>query len=220
VLLAQQSRQAVRSILRLVLIAGLLGAIALGMPRAYTALRYHQAIHSPDDAEPTTVAIVFGAGIQPDGSPSGILADRVATAAELYRSGKVSKLLLSGDNRFVDYNEPQSMYDYGLRLGIPDAAMVRDYGGRRTYDTCVRARESFRVSRALLVSQAYHLDRALFTCDSLGIEVQGVAAEGTYPREVFINWWMRELPATAGAFLDLFVAPPTNVVLGAPIPIN
>jgi SanA protein len=204
----------------MILLVGAIGIAVLTLPRGYAAVRYHGAVRTAADAPSAPVAIVFGAGIQADGSPSLILADRVATAADLYRSGKVAKLLLSGDNRFVDYNEPQSMYDYGLRLGIPASAMVRDYAGRRTYDTCLRARDIFRVNRALLVSQAYHLDRALLTCETLGIEVQGVSADrSAYPSEPFRGWWMRELPAATGALWDLLIMPPRNVVLGDPLPI-
>jgi SanA protein len=165
--------------------------------------------------------VVFGAGIQPDGLPSLVLADRMAAAAMLYRSGKVTKLLLSGDNRFANYNEPQVMYEYGQRLGIPASALVRDYAGRRTYDTCLRAREIFQLRKVLLVTQAYHLDRALLTCEALGLEVRGVEADlHSYPFELFIGWWIREWPATGKAFWDLFLMPPTDVVLGDPIPIG
>jgi SanA protein len=98
------------------------------------------------------VAIVFGAGLRRDGTPTAILRDRVETAADLYRSGKVEKILMSGDNRFENYNEPESMRQYALSLGVPPEAIAMDYAGRRTYDTCYRAKPSL-ASSALLVSQ-------------------------------------------------------------------
>ena len=111
------------------------------------------------------------------------------------------------------------MYEYGQRLGVPGPAMVLDYAGRRTYDTCRRARDVFQVTTALLVTQRYHLDRALLTCQGLGLQVEGVAADlNPYPRTQFLSWWLRELPATTWAFWDLAV-PPRSVVLGEPIPI-
>jgi len=105
------------------------------------------------------VAIVFGAGLQRDGTPSAVLRDRVATAASLYFEGKVQKLLMSGDNRFLDYNEPGSMKAYAISLGVPGEDIVLDYAGRRTYDTCYRAREIFGLDEAILVTQTYHLPR-------------------------------------------------------------
>jgi len=191
----------------------------ISLPRAYAAHRFHGNVHSGLDTSAASVGIVFGAGLMPDGTPSTVLADRMATAAALYEAGKIKKLLLSGDNRIAEYNEPQSMYEYGVRLGVPSSAMVRDYAGRRTYDTCRRARDVFGVEEALLITQRYHLDRALLTCSALGLKVEGVAADQSpYPQELFITWWMRELPATAWALWDLAV-PPKNVVLGEPLPI-
>ncbi|MEK6573024.1 MAG: ElyC/SanA/YdcF family protein, partial [Chloroflexota bacterium] len=189
--------------------------IIFGLPRLYTNLRYQGSIHWEQVAPTAPVAIVFGAGLLRDGSPTLILRDRVETAAQLYWTGKAKTILLSGDNRFVNYNEPKAMRDYALSLGLPESALVLDYAGRRTYDTCLRAKEIFGVSKALLVTQHYHLDRALLTCDTLGLDVQGVAADRSpYPRRPFVLWWLREIPATTQAFWDLYVSPPTDVVLG------
>jgi SanA protein len=202
------------------LVGGILAAAALILPRVYTAIRYQGQVSTATQAPTAPVAVVFGAGLQADGLPSLILADRMGAAAALYHSGKVQTLLLSGDNRFASYNEPQAMYEYGLRLGIPASALVRDYAGRRTYDTCLRARDIFQLRRVLLVTQAYHLDRALLTCDALGLEAYGVEADlHSYPRDLFVGWWVRELPATGKALWDLFIIPPTDIVLGDPIPI-
>jgi SanA protein len=210
-----------RSLLRLALILGLLslvGSALLVLPRVYSALRYAGQIHDEPTVPAVPVAIVFGAGLQPDGTPTLILADRVATAAGLYHAGKVQVLLLSGDNRIASYNEPQAMYEYAEWLGVPAAALVRDYAGRRTYDTCRRARDVFHVTEAVLVTQRYHLDRALLTCEGLGLHVTGVPADlSRYPPHR--DWLTREFPATAQAVWDVFVMPPANVVLGEPLPI-
>src|SRR5258706_1690913 len=117
------------------------------------------------------VAIIFGAGLLRDGGPTAVLQDRIRRAANLYFAGKVEKLLMSGDNRFVDYNEPESMRQYALSLGVPDEAIVRDYAGRSTYDTCYRAKAIFGVSAAILVTQKFHLPRAIFLCNMLGVMV-------------------------------------------------
>lgn len=187
--------------------------------RVFTGFYAKNRIISADSVTPTKVAIVFGAGLQRDGSPSPVLRDRVVTAANLYFAGKVQVLLFSGDNRFVDYNEPGAMRAYAVSLGVPDEAIVLDYAGRRTYDTCYRAKHIFEVDEAVLVTQAYHLPRALFTCNALGVKSVGVAADQrTYSRASMLSWNIRELPASLAALWDVWVIHP-SVVLGDPEPI-
>ncbi len=197
-------------------VAGL-GLIA---PRLYTALRYQPQICAPTDAPRTRVAIVFGAGLQRNGRPAAVLYDRVATAVELYHTGKVDKLLLSGDNRFEDYNEPGAMRSVALELGVPDHDLVLDYAGRRTYDTCYRAKAIFGLAEATLVTQSFHLPRALFICEALGLSVTGVSADRReYRRSSLAIWSAREVLATAAAVWDVAVARP-EPVLGDPLPIQ
>jgi len=201
---------------------GLAGiAVLVGLaPRVYTALRYGGQMYPLENAPAERVAVVFGAGLQRDGSPSPVLFDRVATAADLYHSGKVSKLLLSGDNRFLNYNEPQAMFEAARGLGVPADAMVLDYAGRSTYDTCYRARAIFGLTRAVLVTQAFHLPRALYLCDALGLETEGVIADRRiYQQRSELFWNVREIFATAAAWWDLNIAHPLPV-LGDPIPIS
>jgi vancomycin permeability regulator SanA len=180
------------------------GALLLFLPRLVTA---------------RGAAIVFGAGLWRDGSPTPVLRDRVATAAQLYFEGKVEKILMSGDNRFVDYNEPGAMHAYALQLGVPEEAMVLDYAGRRTYDTCYRAKAIFGLQEAILVTQSFHLPRALYTCRQLGIDAVGVPADlRTYPRRSLAFWNLRELLATLTALWEVHIAHPLPV-LGEPEPI-
>lgn len=166
------------------------------------------------------VAIVFGAGLRYDGTPTPILQDRVDTAVQLYQNGKVSKLLMSGDNSFVDYNEPEAMRQYALSLGVPDQDITLDFAGRRTYDTCYRANAIFQVKSAILVTQGFHLPRALFLCNSLGVKSSGVVANNIDFRKIsqFI-WSTREFFATTQAVWDVYVAKPLPI-LGNPEPIK
>jgi SanA protein len=165
------------------------------------------------------VAIVFGAGLSRDGRPSPVLRDRVATAAELFLSGKVEKLLMSGDNRFVYYNEPGAMRQYALELGVPDTAIVLDYAGRRTYDTCYRAGAIFGVTDAVLVTQRFHQARAIFTCNLLGLPATGANADRrAYSRTSQLIWNLREIPASLVALWEVLVSHP-EPVLGDPEPI-
>jgi SanA protein len=135
----------------------------------------------------------------------------------LYRAGKVRKLLMTGDNRQVEYNEPGHMREYALELGVPDADIVLDYAGRRTYDSCYRARHIFGVDAAILVTQAYHLDRALFTANGLGIDAVGVAADRRDYAFITQYWW-REMLATGLAAVEVYITHP-EPVLGDPLPI-
>lgn len=164
-------------------------------------------------------AIVFGAGLWRDGSPTPVLRDRVATAAELYFDKKVQKLLMSGDNQYADYNEPGAMREYAMKLGVPGEDIVLDYAGRRTYDTCYRAKAIFGLDNAILVTQSFHLPRAIYTCNQLGLHAIGVAADlrEYRPRSLFY-WNLRELPATVVALWEVHFARP-QPVLGDPEPI-
>jgi SanA protein len=200
-------------IFRFLLFFGITAVVIFGLARLVMILSAAGKSHQVDDAPKAPVAIVFGAGLQRDGTPSPVLRDRVATAADLYFAGKVEKILMSGDNRFIYYNEPGSMLDYALSLGVPRDAIVLDYAGRRTYDTCYRAKEIFGVTDVLLVTQNFHLSRSLFTCDNLGLNAIGVSADRrSYARSSVISWEIRELPAALVAMWDVWVAHPEPVM--------
>lgn len=166
-----------------------------------------------------STAIVFGAGLRWDSTPTPVLADRVHTAVELYLAGKVDKILMSGDNRYLNYNEPGAMKEYAMEQNVPEEDIVLDYAGRRTYDTCYRARDIFRVQDAVLITQAFHLPRALYTCNTLGLEAVGVAADRrVYSPPDHLFWKIREYPATLVAFIQVHLTRP-EPVLGDPEPI-
>lgn len=197
----------------------LLGLALLLLTRLLTGIFGWWRSYSASAVPPRRVAIVFGAGLTRSGEATPILKDRVQTAAALYFSGKVEKLLMSGDNRYENYNEPAAMRQYALALGVPTADIVLDYAGRRSYDTCYRAKAIFGVQQAILVTQAFHLPRALFLCNALGVDGVGVAAQNlSYRRSSLLYWNLRELPATLTAWLDIFITHPLPV-LGKPEPI-
>ena len=201
------------------LLMAFLTLLALFIPRLITSGYALNRTYEVEEAPSRRVAIVFGAGLRRDGTPSPILRDRIETAADLYFSGKVEKILMSGDNRFDNYNEPESMRQYALSLGVPPQAIAMDYAGRRTYVTCYRARAIFEVESALLVSQGFHLPRAIFLCNALGLESDGVEAnQRRYRNRALLIWNLREQLATVGAFLDVYVSNPVPV-LGSPEPL-
>src|SRR6185503_4383734 len=197
-----------------------LGSLTLAIilaPRLVTGVYAADRMFQQSEAPGKRVAIIFGAGLRSDGTPTAMLRDRILTGTELYFSGRVEKLLMSGDNRFVDYNEPEAMRQFALSLGVPDDAIVLDYAGRRTYDTCYRARAIFGVDSALLVTQGFHLPRAVFLCNMLGMDTLGVEATHCYWNGSPFRWDVREQFATIAAFLDLYVTAPLPV-LGDPEP--
>jgi len=201
---------------RIIKTAGALGLLGVLLPRLITSIYAWNRVFQVDTAPVERVAIVFGAGLRRDGTPTAILRDRVETGVDLYFSGRVEKLLMSGDNRVLDYNEPEAMRQYAISLGVPDNAITLDYAGRRTYDTCYRAKAIFGVQSALLVTQKFHLPRALFICNTLGLNALGVEANNKrYWNTSLIIWNIREQLATVGAFWDVFVDKPIPI-LGKP----
>lgn len=157
------------------------------------------------------VGIVFGAGVKEDGQPHDMLRDRLIVAADLYNEGKIKKILVSGDNRFENYNEPQTMYDYLIEeFDIPAEDIYRDYAGRRSYDTCARAKEIFGVEKAFLITQGYHLPRTIYTCEKLGIESTGISGTLTpYLGEEYYK--LREIAAIYKAWFDVNIKTPFYV---------
>jgi len=200
-------------ILKLLLILITLGLLVLAVSRLMTGLYARGKVYTAAAVPVRRVAIVFGAGLWRNGSPTPVLADRVTQAANLYFAGKVEKLLMSGDNRFVDYNEPEAMRQLALSLGVPDTAIVLDYAGRRTYDTCYRAKAIFRVDQAILVTQAFHMPRAIYLCNRLGVDSIGVESDLTVFRKSSLLYWnFRELFATVSALWDVNIGHPVPVL--------
>lgn len=205
--------------IRIVFYLGVFGLLVVSITRLIFVRSASPETFSTNNAPVKRVAVVFGAEVKRDGTPSTVLRDRVETAVGLYKSGKVEKLLMSGDNRFVNYNEPESMRQYALTLGMPDSDIVLDYAGRRTYDTCYRAREIFGVNSAILVTQGFHLPRALFLCKAFGIDSVGVNADNYYYlKRLRLFWNVREVLASVQSVLDVYLFKPLPV-LGKPEPI-
>lgn len=187
----------------------LLGIVSMAVSRLVTALYAASRIYHPQMAPAQPVAIVFGAGLRRDGTPTDVLRDRLKTAIDLYRSGKVTQLLMSGDHSSDYYNEPEAMRRYALQQGIPAEAILLDSSGLRTYDTCHRARSVFGIQRAILVTQPFHLPRALYTCNQLGIQAIGVPAQNYIYRRVSQTFWnVRESFATLVALWQVNISRP------------
>jgi SanA protein len=212
-------KRIVKMLLKILFVLAVLGLLILILSRLVTGLYARPKTYTAAYVPARRVAIVFGAGLWRNGTATPVLQDRVQTAANLFFAGKVEKLLMSGDNRFVDYNEPVVMREVALSLGVPEDAIVLDYAGRRTYDTCYRAKAIFGVTEAILVTQTFHLPRAIYLCSQLGVDSVGVAADlRVYRKSSVLYWNMRELPATVAALWDVNLSHPVPV-LGDPEPI-
>jgi SanA protein len=206
-------KKIIKFIWRSALVLGLFVFVGLSLPKLIVLLFAAPRTFSMEDVPQTRVAIVFGAGLLRDGSAGPVLRDRVETAVKLYQQGKVDKLLMSGDNSFVEYNEPKAMRQYALDLGVPDEDIILDYAGRRTYDTCHRAKHIFQVNSAILVTQSFHLPRALFLCNWFDVESTGVEANNHYfLKRSRIYWNTRELFANFQAVWDVMIAKPLPVL--------
>jgi len=178
------------------------GAIALVALLLYATVRiqampvYQKVSQVPQ----LPVAIVFGAGIG-----TQVLADRVQVAASLYKLGKISKILMTGDNSQLSYDEPNAMKTLAVRAGIPAKDIVCDYAGFRTYDSLYRARNIFDVHYAALVTQGFHLPRAMFIARQLGLTVVGIDA--SLHSYGFDQCWfeLREVAAIETAWVDVLI---------------
>ncbi|MEU4042816.1 vancomycin high temperature exclusion protein [Streptomyces antibioticus] len=157
------------------------------------------------DAPRTEVAVVFGAGLW-DGEPSPYLAHRLDAAAKLYDEGRVKVVLVTGDNSREDYDEPDAMRAYLTRHGVPDARIVSDYAGFDTWDSCVRAKKIFGVDEAVLISQGFHIRRAVALCEAAGVRSYGVGVDAKHDA----TWYYggaREILAAGKAALDAVFEP-------------
>ena len=169
----RRRRPVLRTLGTLLVLAGL-GAASIAGPSLWTRFMARDRNLTAAQAPARDVAIIFGAEMYPSGRPSPYLRARLDLGAELYRDGLAKVLVVSGDNAPEHNRETTNMKRYLVDQGVPAERVVEDEHGLDTYDTCVRAREVFGVTEALLVSQRYHLHRAVATCRAVGVDAVGV----------------------------------------------
>ena len=162
--------------------------------------------------------MVLGASVNPDGTPSPMLEDRLETGIALYFRGAAPKLLLTGDNGQIEYNEVEAMKNYALAAGVPEEDIFLDHAGFSTYDSVYRASYVFGVESMIVVTQEYHLYRALHGCKKMEISAVGAAAE----QEVYAGQEMREVREALARVKDFvkWQIKPEATFLGEAIPIN
>lgn len=192
-----------------VLALGIVGAgIVFGID-AYVVHSTSDQILSPEDAallEDVDCILVLGCKVQSDGTPSAMLEDRLRRSVELYHAGTAPKLLMSGDHGTMTYNEVQSMKQYAIDYNIASGNIFMDHAGFSTYESLIRAKEIFGAKKIIIVTQRYHLYRALYIAEKLGLEAYGVSADyrnyaGQIVREI------REILARNKDFFTALIQP-------------
>ena len=176
----------------------LVGAAALVTSSVDSAVR-GRIYASPANVPSTPLALVLGAEVYANGYPSPALVNRLDTAIQLYRAGKVRGLLMSGGHGTM---ETSAMRGYALAASVPDDAIKLDNGGVRTLSSCQRARDVFHATRVTVISQAEHLTRAVYTCNKLGLDAIGVVAPD-FPGPALWTYRLRERAAVLLAWWDV-----------------
>ena len=207
--------------MRKLVAAGLVcGLLAVAVPNLIVWLGGRTPVTSDAAKVPhAQAAIVLGAQVKPDGTPSDMLEDRIAAAAELYKAGRVEKLLLSGDHARVDYDEVGTMRRILLAQGIPARDIFTDHAGFDTWDSAQRAKRVFDVSTAVVVTQGFHMARALYDARRAGLQVTGFSADRRDYGGAMAKLRLREAAARVKTMGDVVTGADPHF-LGSEIPIS
>ncbi len=162
--------------------------------------------------------LVLGCGVNSDGNPSAMLEDRLIRGIELYKAGVAPKLLMSGDHKNVYYDEVNVMKDYAIQSGVPSEDIFMDHAGLSTYESMYRAKEIFQAEKIIIVTQKYHLYRAIYTAEKLGIDAYGCESD----LRTYFGQTKRDLREVLARCKDFFytIAKPEPEFLGDAIPVN
>ena len=168
-----------KKFIRIMLILGILAIIAVFFINMYVTGTAEKRMYSKESVLPRNAdcIIVLGAGLKPDGTPNHMLRDRLDLAINLYEAGICKKLLLTGDHGTNGYDEVNAMKDYVLARGVKKENVYLDHAGFSTYDSMYRAKEVFCVEKAIVVTQKYHLYRAVYIGNGLGIDIYGMNSD-------------------------------------------
>jgi SanA protein len=205
---------------RLLLPLAALPLLVVGVPNAVVLLDSRGQAHADlDKVEHAEAGLVLGAQVKPDGTPSAMLADRIAAAGDLYEAGKVDKLLLSGDHGSWEYDEVGVMRKALQDRGVPAEDLFTDHAGFNTWDSAQRARRVFGVDSVVVVTQRFHMARALFIAHRAGLRATGYPADRRQYGGVMARMRIREALATVKALGDS-IAGTDPRFLGDTIPID
>ncbi len=189
------------------------GVLVTNIVTLATTGEYQVAEESIERNEADAI-LVLGASVLPDGSPSDVLRDRLDTAARLYFTGAAPRIIASGDDTAApDYQETAAMKNYLVALGVDADDVLCDHFGVATYESVYRAQSIFGAKRLVIVTQSYHLPRALFSARGLGMDACGVsAASGAYDEQLYYD--LREIPARTKDFVRTVLRDPVEYTEG------
>lgn len=203
---------------RVFLLVAIFTVLLLGI-NGYIKKTGHEHIVNMQDSYQAEAAIVLGAYVTPSGYLCDMLRDRVETAVELYKNGKVKKLLMSGDHGRESYDEVNHMRLYAEKLGVSAEDIFMDHAGFSTYDSMYRSRDVFQVTSAIIVTQEFHLPRAIYIARTLGLEAKGYKADKHLYSGIQYNE-AREILARNKDFINVNFLKPQPKFLGPVISIN
>lgn len=206
----------VGKILVVLVIAMIMAGVGVNYYVKVVASRY---ILESDELPKADAILVLGAYVLPDGTMSSMLADRITVGYQLYQSGKAPKILVSGDHGRKDYDEVNTMKAYLKQQGLPSRNIFMDHAGFSTYESLYRARDIFKVKKVIIVTQHYHLMRAVFIARELGLEAYGANADLHTYGDVMPYYELREIAARNKDFWMCRVLKPQPTFLGDPIPV-
>ncbi len=201
-----------RKLIKQILIGGFLSSlIIITSVIIYVRTSNLDKIYNATDVPQSQAIIILGASLKPDGTPSDALKDRLITGAELYNLNKAPKILITGDDGQNNSDEVSEMKKYLLSINIPEQDIIRDDHGYRTYESCKRAKEEFQISNAILVTQKFHLVRALYICNTLSVNSVGVTSDlQTYQK--ITQFVLRDWLASFKAWIDINIWEPKPLV--------
>ena len=214
-------RRVVKRVILWLLIIGFIGVVALLAINAYVKGSVKDNLLSPEQAavlEGVDCIVVLGCQVRDDGTPSHMLEDRLRRGVELYYLGAAPKLLMSGDHGTQDYDEVATMKQYAIEAGIPSENVFKDHAGFSTYETVYRAKEIFAADKIIIVTQEYHLYRALYIAQQLGVEAYGVHCD----YRSYYGQTMRDIREVLARVKDfgMTIFKPEPTYLGEIIPVS
>ena len=214
-------KKVLKTVIIIILYISLLITLSVCSINLYMKAKVNNYMLSPDDVsgiDSVDCILILGCGVRDDGTPSNMLHDRLERGIELYKTGVAPKILMSGDHGRVEYDEVNTMKQYAIDKGVPSEDIFMDHAGFNTYDSMYRARDVFSVKSMIVVTQEYHLYRALYIAHSLGLEAYGVNAD----LHDYVGQWTRDIREVAARVKDFFVVmyKPLPVCLGEVIPVS
>jgi SanA protein len=219
-LLSKHTLGIIKKLVIIVAIVSAIGVIAIGSINIYMIKKYEDYILTPEEARgmDADCIMVLGARVFKDEKPSLMLNDRLEKGVELYNLGVSDRLLMTGDHGRLEYDEVNAMKAYAINQGIEADTVFMDHAGFSTYESMFRAKEVFEVKRMIVVTQEYHLYRALYLANELGIESYGVHAD----IQEYAGQKGRDYREIAARVKDFFyiIFKPDPTYLGDVIPIS